>query len=270
MPRSRMVMAVIVASLLAFATCRADQKPKPPKPPLILVFADVTDSLRGDELTSVHSAIYDIFDRAPEKATVVVYPVAPVMAYVAKLSRVDIPLRSDDSATTWKKHADVRARHAKETVEKLVTAGRALQPSVPSSCLTAALLRAADDIAGVKDRPVDIVFISDMVEECDRSIGGRRVMLNSPRVDADIAAAKSLDNPYADLRGADVYFIYPAGSISGHEIGRRRAHPEQLKAFWRAVLSHCNVNRTSFFADASMFHTEWKSARAVASDVQKR
>ena len=270
MSRRAVMLGVIVsAALLRFTGCPSSNASKPPvRPPLILVFADVTDSLEGGEPGEVHAAIHDIFDRAPERATVVVYPVVPVMAYVKPLSKSEIPLRSSSSKAAMAKHAELRANLAKQTVGELETTAAALQPNVPSSCLAGALLRAAEEIQGVTNRPIELVFLSDMVEECRQSIGGRRMILNHPGIAAEIRVATQFQGTYANLKHANVSFIYPSASNTGLDVDRPRPDPEELKEFWRAVLFHCTVGRVSFHSGTSLFRPDWKSARKLAGETK--
>jgi hypothetical protein len=233
-----------------------------------MVFADVTDSLQGDEFQAVDSAISDIFDRAPENATVVVYPIEPNMAYVGKLSAATIPFRHNSGPAALERDAKIRADLAKEAIDKVAAVAKVLPPRVAASCLAGALQRAATDIASLGDRPVDIVFISDLVEECDSSIGGRKIMLNHPHIEADIILAQKLPGTFADLRKANVFLIYPTGTSSGFDIKRRRAGPDELKAFWNAVLSHCDLQSKAYFlAGTGYYHSEWKSAKQTAADA---
>jgi hypothetical protein len=249
--------ALLVLSLLPGCDKPAPAPPKS-KPPVILVFADVTDSLLTEERQVVHNAIHDIFDRAPEKSTIRVYPVVAVMDVAPPLINATIPFRTTTGAHAIKQAADHRAALARRAVAALVEVERKVDPRVPSSCLSGALRRAANDILDLEERPVDVVIISDMVEDCSHSIHGGRVALVRAGIRTEITAAMKLPSPYADLRKANVFFIYPAAVNSGLDLRRRSAPPQELQAFWTAVLSRCNAGRLRFVPGPGLYRaTEW-------------
>lgn len=207
---SRGRAAAAVALVLMISCQRGKTGPERQPPPVILVFADVTDSLIEDEPEVVRKAIFDIFDRAPENSRILLDPIVPVMDYTDHLVDATRPFRSSSGVEALQRAADQRARLAHDGVAKLSAVGSKLQPRVPSSCLSGALRRAANDLPSSPRRPVAIIIISDMVEECDHSITGGKVMLNHSGIQTHIAAAMSLRGTYADLHNADVFFIYPA------------------------------------------------------------
>ena len=207
--------------------------PAPPKPPVILVFADITDSLQGGEATAVQEVISYIFDRAPEKTLIRVYPVLAVPDIARELSSEVIPFRTATGAYALKKDADRRAEFAKHAVDALLAVGKTVDPRVPSSCLSGALRRAANDlnVAEFSGRPLEVVIISDMVEDCRNSINGSRVALVRAGITGEIAAARKLTS-FVDLQKANVFFIYPAAVNSGSDPNRKSAPPKELQAFW--------------------------------------
>jgi len=261
----RKVLAVVALSF-CLVGCPGPQKTLQ-LPLVIMVFADVTHSLEGEEFDAVNHAIIDLFDRVPENTTVFVYPVGAVMAYAKPLIEQRLPLRANDSMKALKEDAAMRETLGRQTVESLTSFGEKLDRRVPSSCLTGALVRAADDIASLRSSRIEVVIICDMVEDCNPSITNKLVQLNHVGIDREIAAARDHRKEIADLRQAEVFFIYPASIESGISTSRKRPHPHELKEFWSAVMSHCNAKGSPhFLAGPGLYHLEWKSVRQAVVD----
>ncbi|HEX3069025.1 MAG TPA: hypothetical protein VHX14_10655, partial [Thermoanaerobaculia bacterium] len=215
--------AIGLVAILLMVGCRNRATGPVYRPPLVIVFADVTDSLKGEELQAVHDSVTDILDRAPENTTVIIYPIEANMAYVRNLFDETVPVAHDVGVTAIKADGGKRKAWATKVIGELAAVARNAPPHTPVSCLAGALRRTARDLESLQDmqgRPIDVVLITDMVEECDNSIGDKKVMLNHPHIAPDITAARTFTRTFADLRNANVYFIYPPGSNSGFDITR--------------------------------------------------
>ncbi len=253
-------------ALLLIAGCRIHRAYQQDRPPVIMIFADVT--VKDDEPQAVKRAIYDIVDRAPENSTFLMYPVEANMDYVDTFSRESIAFRHDNGVAAIKADGEKRKELANRAIASLETIAKTIPSNLPESCLARTLQRAARDIARVENRPVDVVLITDMVEECNNSIGGGRVMLNHVHIESDIAAAKKEAGTFADLHGAAVYFIYPPGKKSGVNVEQHRADSNELQAFWSAILSHSNLKGSpQFLAGTSVYHENWKSTAQRVTDA---
>lgn len=253
-------LAVVASSLLLVSCGRTEAKAPPRQPPVILVFADVTDSLQDGGAEAVHKAIGDIFDRAPEEATIRVYPIVAGMQ-IAEAYGTTFPFQTSTGFQALKQAHDERASAAKEAIRRVEAFRRAVDPNVQSSCISGAIRRAASDMAAYAGRPVDVVIISDMVEDCGRSIGNGRVALTRPGISKEIASAQALTTRFADLHQADVYFLHPANLKAAVSPNARSATQQELESFWSALATRCNARSVRFMAGPELYQTGWTSAR---------
>jgi hypothetical protein len=105
------------------------------------------------------------------------------------------------------------------------------------TCVSGALQKADAIIAG-RMRGVEIVIISDMLEDCDESLAGGRLLLEKRSIDEELARAAALPaGALLHLDGASVTAILPTVPTSRE----KRPHPPvaTLKLFWRRILDHC-------------------------------
>jgi hypothetical protein len=257
--RSVCITALSLGTLL-FVACRP---PRRAAPPLILIYADLTSSVVSSEIVEVHHALRDIYNRAPEGSTIRVLAVQPVMAYAAPVAKTTVPVRPNDGIAEVRNDLLFRRVEADKAFAALAAAEAKVAGTVPASCLCDALKHAAGDIPPDGKQRVEVVLITDLVEECMTSIGGHRVIMGKERhITLEIAEANALA-PIADLRGAFVSIIYPSSVDSRIDIARERPPADELKEFWQTVVSRCKPQGFSLKTDSESFHGDWQDPSSL-------
>lgn len=209
-----------------------------------VIFADVTRSLTPLEQASVAERVRGTIDLLPPKATLAVFPVledverAPAL-FTGKLPEIQSTSDSVDfsmAKAAWKKNV----------IDRLT----AIQNGPPigrgRTCLSGALRKAQQfTIDATPSRPVEIVIVSDMLEDCDDSLLGRKLSLEKPSIDAELKLLSALPpEPLLRLNGASVTVLLP--TVPTTLAATRRPPVHQLQAFWRGILDHSGDQKENF------------------------
>jgi len=213
-------------------------------PRTFVIFADVTRSLSEQEHASVSEKVQAVVNLMPPKATLFVFPIledvqrAPA-AYSGTLPDVQSTSDSVDFSVT-------KSRWKKEVAERLkaIVAGPATGRN--RTCISGALRKAQEVTIDASDtRPVEIVIVSDMLEDCDDSLLGRKVSLEKWSIDAELKAIRAMpQQPLLRLNGASVTILLP--TVPTSQAATKRPAVHQLQDFWRAVLDRSGDRRDDF------------------------
>lgn len=183
--RPRPLRALLVLAFIATVvgcTDGATPETAPPEPPtpsggLVVVFVDLTGGLdAGPDSARVSAIAEDVRQlmlSAVPRTEIQVYPVdnSPTVAPVVTWTVPDIPSRSSELVTT---RAGVlqEANDARRRVLALYQTVYSKRTDAPLTCLLRSLEKAGSIFArAVDDAPRRLVFLSDMVEECDGPAG---------------------------------------------------------------------------------------------------
>ena len=160
-------------SLILLVSCPPDETPRRQ----IVVFHDISTSLAPDQNGEGMKIVNDIIDRAAADTEIVVIPICENTEDAPEeWLLVPQPTGLSETAKRAVKNAreDMKARVALQAnqIRTQTTAAN----SRYSSCISPALRRAARGAAQFDT--TDVVFVSDMMEECSRSILQAPVQLN--------------------------------------------------------------------------------------------
>lgn len=224
------------------------------KASLFIVFVDVTSSLDGDELQSVGDHASQMVATVAEGSRILVIPILRDVERAKPLLDETFGV-----STTSREMADFQARR-RTRAEQLRRDVAALVPAVNAdndrarSCISGALRRAAEVIAGSGGKSrVEIVLISDMVEECDNSIEGHPVSLAKAHIIEDIDRAKHLPRAkLIDLRGSAVTAVIPTARNPRAALHTLRPPVNELAAYWREILDRCGDAPSRFAIGADL------------------
>ena len=232
-----------ILSLLLLASCTLCEGPPPKRTAArtYLIFLDLTQSLNPAQQRSVTERITDLCRGMPGRSKLTVLPLGGYVARAGVLLNEELP---DDTFVDGERAlADRRAALPGE----IATAAQNYTNSVTDkrflkkTCITQAIYEAQQRIAtNGSDQPADIIFVSDMLEDCPTPIlSGGPLLLEKVDIRAELARAQALDHPIADLRGANVTAIIPETGPTA----TRTPQPSvpDLQAFWATVFAHCNT-----------------------------
>ena len=229
---------------------------------VVLIFCDISPSLTSSEIDKSASLVADILDGLPEKTIYAVYPIlTSAKGRPPLVSRNIVPTIKTQveeamlSNEKLKRREEIKMRiHALSTELR----GRGNQSCILNSLWFAHDL--FDDIVGgtyvinTHRDSVDLVLISDMVEECDDTRLGR-VSLNKENTADEIEIIRrSATVTYPSLSHVRITVLYPSTEDSNYPNQKRTSSYYDLKEFWRLVFIRCGF-KEEWFWDAS--HIQW-------------
>lgn len=228
---------------------------------IVLVFCDISPSLTSSEIDKSASLVADILDGLPEKTIFAVYPIlTSARGRPPLLSRSIVPTIKSKTEEMMLLNEKIRRRE--QLKMQIHALSRDLQGRGYQSCILNSLWQAHDlfdDILSgsyVISTPrdnVDLVVISDMVEECDDTPLGR-VSLNREDTAREMEMIRRSAPIYPSLSNVRITILYPSTEDSNYPNPRRTSSYYDLKEFWRLVFIRCGF-KDEWFWDAS--HFQW-------------
>ncbi len=222
-----------------------DRAPDPRTlPRTYVIFADVTDSLSAREHAVVEEKVQRIVEIMPPKATLIVFPILEDVERAPAIYTATLPdtLTTSDSVD----FSVFKARSKVEVAKTLhqVAAGNRIGRKL--TCISGALRKAEEvTIDARPSRPVEIIIVSDMLEDCNDSLLGGKLSLEKQSIMKEIKAARALPSePLLHLNGASVTMLLATDPTSPGTTKRPAAH--DLERFWREILDRSGDNRANF------------------------
>ena len=200
-----------------------------------IVFADVTRSLTEEEQRSVIENVQKVVEVLPPRGRLLVFPILEDVERANALMDRHLP---DVQTTSDAVAADTqRALMRKQVAASLESILHGPPHGRNRTCISGALRKADELTADLRDG-VEIVLVSDMLEDCDDSLLRMPLRLQKVSVSAELKQARALvPGALLNLNGSSVTAILPTVPTSGQKVARPPVH--ELKAFWRAILDHC-------------------------------
>jgi hypothetical protein len=224
---------------------RAPGAPDPRElPRTYVVFADVTRSLSEQEHASVYDTVQKVVALLPPKATLIIFPILEDVQRAPSVFEGTLPAVQSTSDSVDLSVAKTRWKSLVAEKLKAIDAGPATGRN--RTCISGALRKAEEvTVDASESRPVEIIIVSDMLEDCADSLLGRKLSLEKTSIDAEVKVARALP-PEALLRlnGASVTVLLPTVPTSAATTKRPAVH--QLEEFWRAVLDRSGDRKENF------------------------
>lgn len=232
----------LTCCLLLLVSC-GDYVPQPePLSRQIIIFHDISESLSSDQTAAGAAIVDQIIDNAPVDTELVVIPVcentadAPAVRWRVEAAGGISALAEEDAKSERAKHKREIDNQAAEIRQKTRAAS-----SRYSSCISPALRRAAHETVNAPGG-TDVIFVSDMIEECRDSVLGQPVQLtlaDGGFMRAQTLLGKPHETPAAP-RAMRVYVMRPQ-SIRTAAANPDHPRGEQLEAFWKHLFRRCGV-----------------------------
>lgn len=253
----RRVLAVLALTLIgAEATCNGEAIVPPIRTHVI--FIDLSLSL-SDTQTNVLPAVLDaLVGGMPAGSRVVAYPISEKVVAAGPLYETTLP--QADNATERLRLEAARKQLVPNLLKAVDTMRSTLQSgtTLKHTCISDALRQAAKDAsqfrtaarAGLDD--LEIIFISDMLEDCRASLLRTPISLEKIDITTEIILARSVPEHVrlVDLQRAHVTILLPPIALA--QPRTKRPEEYDLEAFWRAVLDRCNDDPNAFYFGASL------------------
>jgi hypothetical protein len=219
---------------------------------LVVIFADVTGSLTLEQVVSVQTHVQRIIMKLPPHTIVHVFSIGQDTETAREIATDTTPpddyagAGADNGLIQWRA---TLATTVHEKLEQLYENRGNTEPTTLSSCITTALRRTAG-LAAHTTRRLDMVIVSDMIEECENSLLGGSASLMKRNIDKEIQSASQIKGQPPDLRRATVTLVRPQFNVSTAAQSNQPSAAD-VERFWRELLAHCNTDtkQVSFGAD---------------------
>lgn len=241
-----LVLLLAAFTLACPPTCPPDCPPHRER--VVLIFSDVTSSLLQRESEQVATLTCNVLNSLPLGTRYYVYP---IQIEALKLEPMyEGRVMAHDRAST-KVVNDARKKKISEEITRLYglikTAKRADDYGKPDNhtCILYTLEFAQTIFKQFdeKNTDFDLVYVSDMIEECNTTPMRRPISLGSKNMPEAIKLAKETDLNL-NLSHARVSMIIPAASDATYTASGR-PNPSDVQAFWEAILSRCGFSEDS-------------------------
>lgn len=259
-----------VAAVLLVAVSIAAAPPQPPQMPrTVLIFADVTSSLSVRESDRVGELTAQALASLSPGTRFAVYAIqadAEAPAFIEGEMPVPRNSREREDAALGRLSLQAQVKNGladlycsinwndPETQEQCRTRRIIPRPQEDlRSCVLRSLRHASKAIQNAEEShgaPVEVVFISDMIEECRETPFGSAVRLTKTSIGKQTETAGDLS--FANLRRSRVTVVLPR--VLNDQQGRRADHPtsDKVETFWMVVFKRANADMSNWYFDTAL------------------
>lgn len=248
----RKLLSLALLSMLVIAACgpviieRKEIKQK-----VVLIFSDVTSSLMETESASVANLTSDVIDSLTPGTK---FSVVPIQVQPERLSAMNedviAPVSSSSADVVIKRNRRERLTKRIDELYKKIREFKVPAPPYGSpdnhSCILGTLSYAESYFRQFPEADLELVYISDMIEECNETPFGRAINLAQPQITTEIAEAQSLQTSF-DLGRARVTVIIPTNDDT-YIVGMRPPL-SNVKEFWEKVFMKCGFDQHALKAN---------------------
>lgn len=216
---------------------------------VVLLWCDVTSSLKDLESGEVSSIAAAILDHFPQDTKYVLYPIQtetgrPV-AIIKSGPSLEDPPSNDNSDGAAPANVD-RASFIKKEVKRLYQENKQKHPDDRRTCILNTLDVSAKFFSQFDDRyDPELVFVSDMIEDCRNTPLHQGVHLDKQPFAETIKLVDSFASP-PDLSKLRITIIVPTAKDTSTAPAGQRPDPRDLERFWKTVLVKCRFNQSDF------------------------
>jgi hypothetical protein len=229
----------------------------------VIIFADVTSSLSPDEMGRVASTTSEIIGALPPETRVAVYTIQ-IDPDAPPLTEGTLPRRGshvDERVAGQRQLQEIRQSVSTAIIQQYCSinfndpatrtqcANLQFVPKPQDdlrSCILGRLGKASRKIADAREAgatDIEVIFVSDMIEECERTPLRRRIRLTRASV-AEERNKVPRYPPMPDLSGARITIVVPRAT----ESSVRATTPDMrdLRDDWQAVLAACGAQMSTW------------------------
>jgi hypothetical protein len=208
-----------------------------PPTTVMLMVVDVSSSLSPSQIQQVADNANLILDSMPASTKFAIYPLQP---------NWNLPIAMETGETGGKpdtfERRILKKKNRRETILKTAEDFRS-RPEGRVSCIVD-VLPFAQRYFGQYDPKryeFELVFLSDMIENCSSSLLGRKVDLTID-YPSDGLETRVIFRDRIDLSNVNVTVIIPTSSEFSAGATRREPRFEDLERFWRRLFASCGLS----------------------------
>jgi hypothetical protein len=248
----RNLCIVPLALLLAIFTIACPPNCPPPCPSpdrererVVLIFSDVTSSLLESESNEVGTLTSNVVDTLIPGTRYYVYPIQIEAQKLKPMYEGTIIAQDRGTAKAVNQARRTKiSEEIKALYDKIKSVKRSDAYGNPDNhtCILYTL-EFAQNVFKQFDQSktdFDLVYVSDMIEECNTTPMGKPISLGKANISEAIKLAQQT-NLNLNLFNARVSMIIPATNDS--YVARGRPNVSDLRNFWKAILLHCGFNQ---------------------------
>jgi hypothetical protein len=247
MKKTLTLWLLFTAATTILTSCDTEPIVMVQKTRVALVFSDVTSSLIPQENKEVAMLTADVLDHLPPGATYAVYPIQIETQRLTPIVEGKAMVETNEQANIAVK--DQRRKELIRAIADLYGKIRVVRDhSSPygkpdnHSCILNTLGFAQDQFRQFADPgrfDLELIYISDMVEECNRTPMHQPIVLARKDISKEITLAQN-SALKLNLSNTRVTIIIPSTTetyLVGH-----RPNLDELRLFWEAVLKGCGFS----------------------------
>ncbi len=228
---------VLILGLFVPILCAQSTAPRPS--PTVLVFADITGSIPQDEIEEVRRLVVKTINSSLLNSRVLIYPInsrAELPRPLFQVAKMKAPLTEKETTELM--------RLLKDAYDREGTTGR----SEPRSCVIRALAFAASQVREQRAPRgrIDVIVISDMIEECKvaEPLGRSVNFMSTPdAITREKEKLKSTAKPATlDFKDARITIVVPPRGSST----KKRPDPLRLEVYWRAFFEFIQIQEDHY------------------------
>jgi len=246
---------ITIVSLVAATVCGAAPPliPEEKPPRHLIVFYDISRSVAEDEEKAGEDDLTQLFDRVPGGTELVFIPICANTDGAPQTSWTVEPL---EGITPRHKQEDAIKRNRKKA--EVLAKMRALRATAAarsrySSCVSPALRRVESFVSTPEEASLtDVLFISDMIEECEDSLLSNPTSMLDEHFRGALALVEEKSTLLELPRGLHVYVFRPHAVTTA---AGKPHHPPagQLEQFWRKLFDRCGIHQLRWNFDIDRY-----------------
>jgi hypothetical protein len=241
-----LILLLAIFTLACPPTCPPDCPPQRER--VVLIFSDVTSSLLEKESQQVGTLTSNVLDSLPPGTQYYVYP---IQIEALKLEPMYEGRVIGQDRAARKAVSDARKNKISEEIKRLYALIKSDRRSDAygkpdnHTCILYTLQFAQKVFKQFdqKNTDFDLIYVSDMIEECNTTPMGKPISLGQANISEAIKLAKETDLNL-DLSYARVSMIIPAATDATYTASGR-PNLSDVQDFWEAILLHCGFSEDS-------------------------
>lgn len=243
---------IYIATAISVLSCNSASITEKTK--AVLIFCDVTSSLNRNEIEKVTEIASTTLDELPEGSYYSLFPININSDRPSLMLKGTVPVLDNKRPSEKAGYEELKNRRKifiKEKIDSLYTKINPIQPT-NRSCI----LNTIPFIQNYRARYLQnhtatfdfrVLYISDMIEDCDNTILGRPIHLDSLNISSEISMIDSFDFKF-DLSLVNIEVIIPPGiytkpdSIKKNQGSTNPPRELDLQKYWGKFFEKCNAN----------------------------
>jgi hypothetical protein len=240
--------SVLLMMCLIQACTSTSGGPPVMKTKVALIFADVTNSLKPEECKEVARLTAEVINSFPRHTEYVVYPIQIETQRLSPIVQGKVPAAvSDKEKQDYDLSKIQRGKDLNAKIEKLYDEVKRSKDD-NRTCILNTLSFAKNffqQYADAAKYDLDLIYISDMTEECNNTPVHRLIKLNKREISKETRLVEEIPEGN-DLSNVRVTIIVPTAEVTYSVNQKLRPDMEDLKRFWLAAFNRCGFKEKSF------------------------